>query len=179
MFKAFKATSSEVEVDGRTVLAVTSGILVADVARELLESVGMVDIKPDGWYVQQMWLDAYRRIHDYLGADTLYSIGRRIPYSAQFPDEKMFDVPSALESIDVAYHMAHRGGEIGHYKYVEAGFDHYEIHCDNPYANEFDLGIIVSLVERFRGRLQFDVRYKQAAANPDEDNACVVEIVRV
>src|SRR5690606_28598249 len=105
-------------------------------------------------------------------------IGRRIPYSAEFPDDQMHDVPTALASIDVAYHNAHRGGEIGHYKFVEIGLDHYEIHCDNPYANEFDLGIIRSLVERFHGRFQFEVNVKVHAEKPDEDNACVFEIVR-
>lgn len=160
-------------------LAVSNGMLVAPVARELFESCGLIDVQQTEWFCQQRWLDVYRRIHDHLGADTLYSIGRRIPYAAEFPEERMNDVPSALESIDVAYHLAHRGGEIGHYKYVELGLDHYEIHCDNPYPNEFDIGIITSLVERFRGRLQFDVRMKRAAPNPVEDNACVVEIVRV
>jgi hypothetical protein len=179
VFRAFKASSPEVEVDGRTVLAVSSGILVAPVARELLESCGLVDIEPAGWFPQQKWLDVYSQINEHLGADTLYSIGRRIPYSAEFPDEQMIDVPSALQSVDVAYHNAHRGGEIGHYRYVEVGLDHFEIHCDNPYPNEFDLGIITSLVERFHGRLQFETRVKLAARNPAEDNACIIEIVRV
>ena len=165
-------------MDGRTVLAVSSGMLVGAVARELLESCGLSSIQPAEWYSQQAWLDVYRKIHDYLGPDTLYSIGRRFPYSAQFPDEQMFDVPSALQSIDVAYHHAHRGGEIGEYKYVEVGLDHYEIRCNNPYPNQFDIGIIASLVERFHGRLQFRVNMKQPAAQPDQNNACVVEIVR-
>lgn len=179
MFKVFVASSPEVEVDGRTMLAVQNGMLVGAVARELFESCGLVDVQPAGWFNQQRWLDVYRKIHEHLGADTMYSIGRRIPYNAEFPEEQMNDVPSALASIDVAYHMAHRSGEIGHYKYVEVGLDHYEIHCDNPYSNEFDLGIITSLVERFRGRFQWDVRMKVEAANPAEDNACVIEIVRV
>lgn len=179
MFRAFIASSAEVEVDGRTVLAVTSGILVASVARELLESCGMVNVEPAGWFSHQKWLDVYHKIHDHLGPDTLYSIGRRIPYSADFPAEQMVDVATALQAIDVAYHNAHRGGEIGHYKYVEMGLDHYEIHCDNPYPNELDLGIITSLVERFHGRLQFETRVKLPARNPAEDNACIIEIVRV
>lgn len=179
MFKAFQASSPEVEVDGRTILAVSSGMLVADVSRELLESCGLAEIEPSGWYLQQRWLDAYRKIHELLGADTLYSIGRRIPYSAEFPDEQMFNVPTALQSIDIAYHNAHRNGEIGHYKFVEIGLDDFEIRCDNPYPNEFDLGIIMSLVERFRGRMQYKVGYKQAAVNPAEDNSCVFEIMRI
>jgi hypothetical protein len=102
-----------------------------------------------------------------------------VPYAAEFPEEQMIDVSSALQSIDVAYHVAHRAGEIGHYKYVEAGLDQYEIHCDNPYSNDYDLGIVTSLVERFRGRFQFDVRMKKHAGNPGEDNSCIIEIVRV
>lgn len=179
MFRVFQASSPEVEVDGRTVLAVVSGMLVGSVARELLTSCGLSLVQTAQWYPQQAWLDVYRKIHDHLGPDTLNSIGRRIPYTADFPDEQMFDVPSALQSIDVAYHLAHRGGEIGQYKFVEVGMDHYEIHCDNPYPNEFDIGIIASLVERFHGRLQFNVNMKLPASEPERDNACIIEIVRV
>ncbi len=177
MFKAFQASSPTVEVDGRTVVAVSSGILVGAVARELLATAGLEHVKPEGWYPQQAWLNVYRAIQDNLGPDTLYSIGRRIPYSAEFPDEQMFDVPSALAAIDVAYHTAHRGGEIGMYRYVEVGMDHYQIQCDNPYPNVFDLGIIESLVERYRGRLQFDVNLNRGT-NHSDDNACTIEITR-
>ncbi|MBX3459164.1 MAG: hypothetical protein KF696_04230 [Planctomycetes bacterium] len=176
MFRAFVASSPEVEVDGRTVVAVTGGILVGAVARELLASCGLERVEPEGWYQQQAWLDVYRAIHEHLGADTLYSIGRRIPYSAEFPDEQMFDVPSALAAIDIAYHNAHRGGEIGVYRFVEVGMDHYQVQCDNPYPNVFDLGIAESLVERFHGRMQFKVELHQAQG---DDNACVIDIVRV
>lgn len=179
MFKVFQASSPEVEVDGRTVLAVSSGILVGSVARELLESCDLAAVQHADWYSHQLWLDVYRKIHDHLGADTLYSIGRRIPYSAEFPDEQMFDVPSALQSIDIAYHHAHRGGEIGHYKFVEVGLDHYQIHSDNPYPNQFNIGIIASLVERFHGRLQFNVSLKRPPADPQQDNSCIFEIERV
>lgn len=179
MFRVFQASSPQVEVDGRTVLAVTSGMLVGSVARELLESCGLSAVQQAEWYPQQAWLDVYRKINDCLGADTLYSIGRRIPYSAAFPDDQMFDVPSALQAIDVAYRNAHRGGEIGHYTFLERGLDHYEVCCDNPYPNEFDFGVISSLVERFHGRLQFHIRIKQDAADPEQDNTCIIEIVRV
>lgn len=178
MFKVFQASSADVEVDGKTVVAVTSGILVRAVANEMLASAGLRDVRHDSWYPQQPWLGVYRSIHEHLGPDTLYSIGRRIPYAADFPAEQMRDVGSALAAIDVAYHMAHRGGEIGHYRFVEAGLDHYEVHCDNPYPNEFNLGIIASLVERFRGRHQYEVRYQKPASNPAEDNACIIEVVR-
>ncbi|MBE7492719.1 MAG: hypothetical protein HS108_13325 [Planctomycetes bacterium] len=179
MYRVYQASSPQVEVDGRTVMAVVNGMLVRALARELLEAEGIVDVQPRSWLSQQAWLNVYRAIQENLGADTLYAIGRRIPYSAEFPDEQMQDVPSALAAIDVAYHMAHRGGEIGVYKYVEAGPDHYQIQCDNPYPNVFNLGIVTSLVERFRGRMQFAVRMLPQGKGTLWDNACILDVQRV
>jgi hypothetical protein len=179
VFKAFQASSPQVEVDGRSVLANTDGILVGAVRRELFMSCGLHTMEPQGWSSQQQWLDVYRMINDNLGPDTLFSIGRRIPYHADFPADQMHDVPTALASINVAYHNAHRGGEIGHYKFVSRDTHHFEVHCDNPYPNEFDMGIIMSLVERFRGRNQYQVRIKSYPDNPLEDNSCVFEVLTV
>jgi len=178
MFKVYHAHSPEIEVDGRTLIADISGMLVGSVARHLLAEQGVHEVDPTRWYPQQAWLNVYRSINEQLGSDTLYSIGRRIPYTADFPDDSMFDVPSALAAIDVAYQGSHRGGEIGHYKFIERARDDYEIHSANPYPNEFNLGIISSLVERYRGRVQYHVGYKIRAENPDENNACVFEIIR-
>lgn len=179
MFKAFKASSPQVEVYGRTILAVVDGILIGAVRRELFESCGLDAIQPDGWYSQELCLKVYRCIQENLGSDSLNSIGRRIPYNANFPSDQMHDVPTALASIDVAYRNVHRGGDIGHYKYVEIGPDHFEIQCDNPYPNELDLGIITSLVERFRGRTQYKVSIKSPPTDPHDDNSCVFEIFSV
>jgi hypothetical protein len=179
MFKLFQAKSPEIEVDGRTIIADISGMLVSSVAMHLISSEGMDMVHPQAWYPMQTWLNIYRKIQENLGDDTLYSIGRRIPYTADFPDDQMNDVPSALAAIDVSYQNSHRGGEIGHYKFIERGRDDYEIHADTPYHNEFNLGIISALVERYRGRMQFHVGYKVPARNPEEDNACVFEIIRM
>ncbi|MBX3475375.1 MAG: hypothetical protein KF754_13425 [Planctomycetes bacterium] len=179
MYRAYEASSPQVQVDGRTVVAVLNGMLVRALARELMEAEGLANVQPGDWLSQQSWLNVYRAIQENLGADTLYSIGRRIPYSAEFPDEQMHDVPSALAAIDVAYHMAHRGGEIGQYKYVELGPDHFQIQSDNPYPNVFDLGIVTSLVERFRGRVQYAVRMLPQGKGALWDNACVFDVQRV
>lgn len=177
--KAFQAGSPDIEVDGRTLLADIEGILLGAVARELFARHGMTSIEPAGWYPLQAWLSVYRFIQEQLGPETLFSIGRRVPYNAEFPVEQIFDVASALRSLNDAYQSAHRNGDVGQYRFVEIGMDHYEVHCDNPYPNEFDFGIVCSLVERFHGRLQFNVNMKQPAVEPERDNACVIEIVRI
>lgn len=177
--KAFVASSPEIEVDGRTMLADIEGIMIGAVRRELFGRFAMADVKPEGWYPLQNWLNVYRFINDEIGPDTLYSIGWRIPYAADFPVEDIHDVGSALSSLNDVYQSAHRNGDVGSYRFVELGLDHYQIHCDTPYPNQFDMGIVKSLVERFRGRFNFDVTMKQPAENPAEDNTCVIEIVRV
>lgn len=176
MWRVFQASSPEVEVDARTVRAVVSGMLIPGLARQLFSGLALDDVPKIQWVAQQEWLNAYKGIQDNLGADTLYAIGRRIPYSADFPDETMHDVPSALAAIDVAYHRAHRGGEIGVYRYVEVGPEHYQIQCDNPYPNMFDLGIVTSLVERFRRRAPFRVKLTQQGPGKLWDNACMFDV---
>lgn len=178
MFKVFQASSPDVEVDGRTGVAVVNGMLIRSVARELLTWSGMSIEALEGWMPWQPWLDLYRNIYQSLGPDTLYFIGRRIPYSAEFPGKTMADVPTALQAINVAYHQAHRGGEIGSYRFARRGADHYQVHCDNPYPNEFDLGIVTSLVERYRGRSQYRVRMGK---RPGKlwDNGCVLDVQQV
>jgi len=176
MFQPFQASLSSVEVDGRTSAAVVNGMLIRSLAREFLESEGL-QLRPDApWMPWQSWLNVCRRIQECLGEDTLYAIGRRIPYSAEFPTRQMTDLPSALAAIDVAYRQAHRGGEIGEYRYVPVGPGHYQIHCDNPYPNQLDLGIVTSLVERFRGRDRFEVRIIHKGPGRLWDNACVFDI---
>jgi hypothetical protein len=179
MFKEFVAHSPDIEVDGATMLADVGGMLISPVARHLIYTHGLGDVQPGRWYQQQAWLNVYRSIREHLGDDTLYAIGRRIPYAADFPAEQMYDVPSALSAIDYAYHNSHRGGEIGHYRFVERGRDDYEVHVDTPYPNEFNLGIVSSLVERYRGRIHYHVGIRIAPANPAQDNACVIGVVSV
>jgi hypothetical protein len=179
MFKVFVAHSPEVEVDGATMLADVSGMLIAPVARHLLAAEGLGSVRPGHWYNQQAWLNVYRAIHEHLGDDSLYAIGRRIPYAADFPAEQMYDVPSALAAIDYAYHNSHRGGEIGHYRFVERGRDDFEVHVVTPYPSQFNLGIVSSLVERYRGRMHYHVSLRVKPANPHQDNTCIIGVAAV
>jgi len=47
----------------------------------------------------------------------LFAIGKAIPESAIFPPE-IQGLEMGLSAIDIAYHMNHRGGEIGHYNLI-------------------------------------------------------------
>ncbi len=178
VFRPFEASSPAVEVDGRTVLSVISGMMIRSVGIELLRREGILEAKIESWFSQQAWLNVFRAISERLGPDTLYSIGYRIPTSATFPDHRMKDVATALESIDIAYHNAHRNGEIGCYEYKQIMDGTYQIRCNNPYPCDFDLGIISSLVERFRGSQIYAVSHVPGVCRKLGGAECRYQVTR-
>lgn len=177
-FRPFEASSSTVEVDGRTVQSVISGMMLRSVGLELLRREGLDPLRPERWYPMQAWLNVFRTIHERLGADTLYSVGYRIPQAAEFPSHMMKDVATALQSIDIAYHNAHRNGDIGYYEFIQLGDGTYQIRCNNPYPCDFDLGIISSLVERFRGSLVFNVVHVAGSCRKIGGAECRYQVTR-
>lgn len=145
----FKALAEGVEVNGAAVIAVVNGLgSFRDRAESILGLHGIVDPRPGHWYPQQAWLNAFRTISETIGRGMLERIGHAIPESAVWP-EAIDSVEAGLASIDVAYHMNHRGGEIGHYRYEPTGSRAGRMVCDNPYPSAFDQGIITAIVRRF------------------------------
>jgi hypothetical protein len=145
----FKAYSPQVQVNGQTVLAIVHGCgAFKDRASAILAQCGLNDPKPGMWYTQQNWLDAFKVISDTIGPTTLLNIGRSIPENADWPPQ-VNSVETALASIDVAYHMNHRFGEIGHYTFTSTGPNSGKMVCDNPYPCDFDRGIVEAAARKF------------------------------
>jgi hypothetical protein len=142
-------------VNGQTVLAVLSGMgAFKDSGSRILERHGIANPGPAGWYPQQAWLDAFREIAQTIGARTLHQIGLSIPRTAKFPPG-LDTLEKALASIDVAYHLNHRGGEIGHYTFAKTGPSQATITCRNPYPCELDRGLIEAMVNQFKPKGTF------------------------
>ena len=145
----FVALARNVEVNGQTVLSVVDGMgAFRNLAVEILKRHGIADPKPDTWYGQQSWLDAFKEIFERVGKSTLVQIGQKIPENAKFPPE-IDSIEKALASVDVAYHLNHRGGEIGHYSFSKLGRSAAKMVCANPYPCEFDQGLVKSVAKRF------------------------------
>lgn len=145
----FKAFAPGVQVNGQTVLAVVEGMgAFGEYSLRILEENGIADPKPGEWYSQQSWLDAFKAIAERVGHATLFQIGIKIPENAAWPPQ-IDTIDGALASIDVAYHMNHRGGEIGHYDYQKTGDRSGKMVCNNPYPCDFDRGIIVATAKKF------------------------------
>ena len=60
----YKAMAPGVEVNGQTVLSVVDAMSVKRRGLQILAENGIEDPKPDEWYQQQSWLDAFRTIGD-------------------------------------------------------------------------------------------------------------------
>ena len=145
----FKAFSANVEVNGETVLSIVDGMgAMKTVAKEILDKAGINDPKPGQWFRQQAWLDAFKAISTSVGPNTLSQIGQKIPENAKFPPS-IDSIEKALAAIDVAYHMNHRGGEIGHYNFRTQSPNKGTIECSNPYPCDFDRGIVLAMAKRF------------------------------
>ncbi|MDH3346481.1 MAG: hypothetical protein OEM02_00075 [Desulfobulbaceae bacterium] len=146
----FNALAMGVEVNGETVLSVIDGMGVFKAqAIKILEENGVTNPTPGMWYKQQAWLDAFKYIAEEIGPSTLFNIGRKIPENAQFPTD-IDNIKEALSAIDIAYHMNHRGGEIGHYTFESTGQKSGLVTCNNPYPCDFDKGIIESMARKFQ-----------------------------
>jgi len=145
----FKALSPGVEVNGQTVLSIVDGMgAFKDAALAILKKSGIENPQPDHFYPQQAWLTAFKEIAEKFGPSTLTMIGKKIPENAIFPPE-INTIEKALSAIDMAYHMNHRGGEIGHYRYQSSGEKSARLVCNNPYPCDFDRGIIMAMSRRF------------------------------
>lgn len=146
----FKTREKGVEVNGQTVLAFLDGVpssFESKTAR-ILENHGIENPQPDKWYSQQAWLDAFKEVAENVGESTLTNIGKAIPDNAEWPPE-VESIEGGIESIDDAYHMNHRGGNIGHYLVESVGENEAKIRCTNPYPCAFDQGIIEGVANEF------------------------------
>ncbi|OFX68907.1 MAG: hypothetical protein A2X12_05185 [Bacteroidetes bacterium GWE2_29_8] len=145
----FVSFESNVEVLGGVVLSIIDGMSeYKEIGIKILEDNGIKNIQSDGWYSLQSLLDAFKEISNKLGEPTLYLIGYRIPENAVFPpDIDTFEKGLAL--IDMAYHMNHRNGDIGYYKYIAVDENNAKVECKNPYPCEFDKGIIASMSKKY------------------------------
>ncbi|HEY5824542.1 MAG TPA: hypothetical protein VIT44_09260 [Cyclobacteriaceae bacterium] len=148
----FKAFAPNVKVNGQTVLSVINGLQQGQESRrEILANNGIKDPQPDQWYPQQSWLSSFEEIANKVGPNTLFMIGKSIPEQAKFPPQ-IDTLEKALGAVDVAYKMNHQGGDIGYYKLLN--FDSKNriatMECKNPYPSEFDRGILMTMLRKFK-----------------------------
>lgn len=145
----YQAFAKYVEVSGQSAQSVIEAMgMFKKMAVEILAKHGIPELNADQWYPQQNYLDFYRDIAERIGLKTLKTIGREVPNNALWPKE-IDSLDKALASIDAAYHLNHRGGEIGSYRYEKTGERSAKIIANNPYPCPFDHGLIEGVAQKF------------------------------
>ncbi|MFL5350876.1 MAG: hypothetical protein ACJ8AT_39415 [Hyalangium sp.] len=147
------------EVVGQAILSIVGGMeVVQSRALRILAENGITPLKPDQWYSLNNLLNAFKLIFEKIGPSTVRAIGRKIPEHAQFPPD-VDNLEKGLRSIDVAYHMAHRGSDpIGGYHYEQTDRRSAKMRCDNPYPCDLDLGLVEAICDRYRPKDSLWVR---------------------
>jgi hypothetical protein len=141
----FIAFDSHVEVSGQSMLITIEAM--GEAVHPMLMQFGFSQLEPSKWYPQQPYLDFFRDVAsgDFQVLD-LMNIGMKVPALAFWPSN-IRTIADALFSIDAAYHMNHRYGEIGCYRATQTGDREIEIYCANPYPCDFDFGVIYGVAQ--------------------------------
>jgi len=169
----FVAFDPAVEVSGRVIQAAIAGL--GKGAVEVLEAYGIKDPQPDQWINLQTFLDALKALSEG-GLLNLVAVGMKIPENAEWPPD-IDSIEAALESIDTAYHMNHRGGEIGHYVYQKVGERHVRMICTNPYPSDFDYGLIYAVTRRYApAGSRFYVVRAESPCRLSGDDTCIYDV---
>lgn len=175
----FQAKEPGVEVLGDAILSTVEAMGgFRETALRILRENGVENPQRGAWYLQQSWLNAFKQISESIGKNTLYLIGTKIPESAVFPPD-IKTIHQALASIDIAYHMNHRGGKIGSYGYTEEGERSGTFVCDNPYPDDFDRGIIEAMAKRFKPADAIRVKVEQDESAPSRGQGAESTTYRV
>ncbi|HMK47892.1 MAG TPA: hypothetical protein VK436_14825 [Methanocella sp.] len=117
-------------------------------AEKFYEKNNIKGVDINKFYPQQAYLDMLRQISDQIGEATLSRIGEMIFENAKWPPG-VNTLEKALTTVNDAYKMNHRGGEIGSYKLEKINDRTFKMICDNPYPCAFDLGIMRGIAKKF------------------------------
>ncbi|HVG61958.1 MAG TPA: hypothetical protein VNA24_25570 [Hyalangium sp.] len=124
---------------------------------------GFIRVDLESWYPLEGYLKTIKDVEEQFGPKMLRKLGAAKAKHAVFPPH-MVDITSAMQAVDVGYHMNHRqhgrpmfdpvNGQmlegIGHYHYHQIpGKKRILMRCDNPYPCKFDEGLLEAMAWRF------------------------------
>ncbi len=168
-----KYNLEEFEVLGSGVVAIYNGMgNFKSSAQQLINEcqIGEQDDKgnyilsEEVWYPLVKGIELNQKFLEKIGPNTMKNIGSKLPETAIFPPH-INDIYSAIESVNIAYHMNHRkNGEvmfdiqtgkklsgIGYYGYEKVEGQNKIISvCENPYPSYVDEGILIGIAKKFQ-----------------------------
>lgn len=149
----------DVEVTGEVVCQAMAGFseLPNDAetrGREIVARNGITSPEFDSWYPLREWLDALEEIGATLGDDALTNLGRKVPEGVRWPPN-VDSASGGFATVNEAYQLNHRGGDIGYYEFEETDEREQRVVCANPYPCPFDKGIIEGTLRAFSYRFSY------------------------
>ena len=167
----FKVIEAGIENSGESVGAIVEGFRkFPTIAQKYLCKYGFLkpeqniaDLDRTRWYPEEAWLMAFEAISNEIGVNSLYGVGKAMIENAVLPPQ-INDVPSALGSLDIAYHMNHRKNGvimfdpqtgmmlegIGHFvTTVDPQEKRVMVVSNTPYPCDFERGIVGGFASRF------------------------------
>ena len=167
----YRPFDPKAQVLGRNIKALIAG--TGNKIVDALRKHGISNIQDDQWYSQQAVLSALQEFGE---TANLVAVGTQVIEYTAFPPE-VDSVEKALTSIDMAYKMNHRNGDIGYYRETVQGPRHVVMECKNPYPCDFDYGLIFGIARRF---LPEDgdliVEHAQGECRKDGADTCVYHV---
>lgn len=144
--------SPKAEIWGGSVAGMIQGLEAFGAAPEVIDRLwtnqGLMALSENEWYPVRAYLAFLGGVGQAFGGVALQAMGRAIPGSSKFPPD-MDSLLRALQMLDVAYQVNHRGGVIGRYRCTELGPGNAVMVCENPYPCDLDRGILERLVSQF------------------------------
>ncbi len=136
----------------------------------ILAKHGIGAPRPGEFYPLQSFLNAMKEIGENYSDQMLFRVGQQIALYAKLPPE-IDSLEKSLASIDVAYHMNHRAGNIGQYGYAREHTSSHAMNkakmvCANPYPCAFDRGVIEGFAQRFKPPQCLDVVVRHDDSQP-------------
>jgi hypothetical protein len=147
----YQPFSPTVEVAGDSALAFVNAIpAYRDTMVTILKKNNTV-LESGKWYKQGAILNVLKEVGEKYGSNSLFSIGKAIIDHAKLPPF-INTLETALNSVNEAYKLNHRNGEIGYYKVLEYNSKNRfaVMECRNPYPSYFDKGLITAFTRRFK-----------------------------
>jgi len=157
----YQAFDPKSEVMGQSMLGFILCIRREEIM-PFLEMHGLNNIKPDGWYPLQKWLDVLSNLAEERPGQAMFdfmAVGMRVSEMTPFsPEIEARPFPDVLMALDEVYQAIHRGNAGGS-TFERVGSKHIKVVNKVPYPDDFMYGANYGMVRRFIGGKPFTVYY--------------------
>ncbi|MEM2107211.1 MAG: hypothetical protein QXV46_05310 [Candidatus Bathyarchaeia archaeon] len=138
-------SGGETLVSSKFIKALVMGL--GDFEAEALQTLKRydIDVAVDGWYPQNLWIEALRNISERVGPTIMYLAGARILENLGYR-ELSGDIHERLKHAETLYKTYHRGDCFGSLRILDIQNGGAKMVSDTPYPCDFERGFLISVL---------------------------------